>query len=133
MKNLFLIIILFFAINANAQQGFVMMNQNKVEFSNQEKAYKIFDDYLNPIWNQLVDEGMIISYSMMTHAWGDEWNLNYMIITKDHASFLKAWSEGFKRIRSTVPQEKWDELMRYTLEHKDNLYSLRHHYDGKKN
>ena len=98
-----------------------------------KKAYKIFDDYLNPIWNQLVDEGMIISYSMMTHAWGDEWNLNYMIITKDHASFLKAWSEGFKRIRSTVPQEKWDELMRYTLEHKDNLYSLRHHYDGKKN
>ena len=48
MKNLFLIIILFFAINVNAQQGFVMMNQNKVEFSNQGKAYKIFDDYLNP-------------------------------------------------------------------------------------
>ena len=130
MKKLIIILILA-CFNLKAQQGFVMLNQNKVEFANQDKAFKLFDDYLNPVWNQLVDEGMIISYSMMTHAWGDEWNLNYMIITESHEAFLKAWTEGFKRIRSTMPQEKWDELMKYTLEHKDNLYSLRHHYSGK--
>ena len=130
MKKL-LLILMFYCFNANAQKGVVMFNQDKVGFASQGKAYKLFDDYLNPVWNELVDEGMITSYSMMTHAWGDEWNLNYMIVTESHEAFLKAWSEGFKRIRSTMPQEKWDELMKYTLEHKDNLYALRHHYSGK--
>tara|TARA_B100000700_G_scaffold315433_1_gene403480 strand:+ start:6372 stop:6764 length:393 start_codon:yes stop_codon:yes gene_type:complete len=130
MKKIILILMIT-SFNLNAQQGFVMFNQNKVEFANQNKAYKIFDDYFNPVWNQLVDEGMITSYSLMTHGWGDEWNLNYMIVTESHEAFLKAWSEGFKRIRNSMPQEKWNELMKYTLEHKDNLYSLRHHYSGK--
>ena len=121
----------FFCFNATAQNGFVMLNQNKVEFSNQGKAFKLIDEYFTPVWNQLVDEKIIISYSVMTHGWGDEWNLNYMIVTKNHETFLMAWSEGFKRIRNTMPQEKWDELMKYTIEHKDNLYSLRHHYSEK--
>ena len=122
---------MFFYFNVSAQNGFVMLNQNKVEFSNQGKAFKLVDEYFNPVWNQLVDEKMIISYSVMTHAWGDEWNLNYMLVTENHEAFLKAWSEGFKRIRNTMPQEKWNELMKYTIEHKDNLYSLRHHYSSK--
>ena len=130
MKRL-TIIMTFLCFNATAQNGFVMLNQNKVEFSNQGKAFKLVDEYFNPVWNQLVDEKMIISYSVMTHGWGDEWNLNYMIVTENHEAFLKAWSEGFKRIRNTMPQEKWNELMNYTIEHKDNLYSLRHHYSGK--
>tara|TARA_B100001939_G_scaffold317874_1_gene304866 strand:+ start:189 stop:584 length:396 start_codon:yes stop_codon:yes gene_type:complete len=131
MKNVLIVFLITTTFTLKAQQGFVMLNQNKIEFANQGKAYKLFDDYLNPVWNELVDEGMIVSYSMMTHLWGDEWNLNYMIVAESHEAFLKAWSEGFRRIRSTMPQEKWDELMSYTLEHKDNLYSLRHHYSGK--
>ena len=94
------------SFNLNAQQGFVMFNQNKVEFVNQGKAYKLFDDYLNPVWNQLVDEGMIISYSMMTHAWGDEWNLNYMIVTESHEAFLKAWAEGCLLYTSPSPRDR---------------------------
>ena len=122
---------MFYYFNVSAQNGFVMFNQNKVEFSNQGKAFKLIDEYFTPVWNQLVDEKMIISYSVMTHGWGDEWNLNYMIVTENHEAFLKAWGEGFKRIRNTMPQEKWNELMKYTIEHKDNLYSLRHHYSEK--
>ena len=39
MKKI-IIVLMFTCFNLNAQQGFVMFNQNKVEFVNQGKAYK---------------------------------------------------------------------------------------------
>ena len=49
-----------------------MNNDGDLIYKWEEDSYiQIFDDYLNPVWNQLVDEVMIISYSMITHAWGD--------------------------------------------------------------
>jgi hypothetical protein len=116
---------LLFSFTLLAQNGFVMLNQNKVEFANQGKAFKLVDDYFSPVWNDLVNEGKIYSYQVMTHLWGDEWNLNYIIVAESHEKFLSAWSEGFRRIRSSMPPEKWDELFEYTIEHKDNLYNLR--------
>ena len=37
---------MFFYFNVSAQNGFVMLNQNKVEFSNQGKAFKLVDELL---------------------------------------------------------------------------------------
>ena len=125
MKKLINVFTLLFSFTLLAQNGFVMLNQNKVEFANQNKAFKLVDNYFSPVWNDLVNEGKIYSYQVMTHLWGDEWNLNYMIVAESHEKFLQAWSEGFRRIRSSMPPEKWDELFEYTIEHKDNLYKLR--------
>jgi len=116
---------LLISFTLSAQNGFVMLNQNKVEFANQGKAFKLIDDYFSPVWNDLVNEGKLYSYQVMTHLWGDEWNLNYIIVAESHEKFLTAWSEGFRRIRTSMPPEKWDELFEYTIEHKDNLYDLR--------
>ena len=108
-----------------AQNGFVMLHQNKVEFANQGKAFKIVDEYFSPVWNDLVNEGKIYSYQVITHLWGDEWNLNYIIVAESHEKFLSAWSEAIRRVSSSTPPEKIKELSEYTIEHKDNLYNLR--------
>ena len=67
MKKIIFAYTLLFSFTILAQNGFVMLNQNKVEFANQGKAFKLVDDYFSPVWNDLVNEGKIYSYQVMTH------------------------------------------------------------------
>ena len=46
----------------------------------------------------MVDEGTINAWGIVTHNWGDEWNWNWYMFTKDHATFVSAWNEFVSRI-----------------------------------
>lgn len=129
MKKLFLLF-MFLTTSLVAQEGFVMFNMNKIEFENTGKAFAIVDEFMSPTWDALVDEGMISSYEVFTHAWGDSFNLCFVIKAESHEAFLKAWDTGITRLKEKMPDEKWAEYASYVMEHKDNLYSLRHHYDS---
>jgi hypothetical protein len=57
-----------------------------------------WEEYWLPVFQELVDEGMIDASGTYYHLWGDEWNVNWYIVSEDVPAFLDAYQEGFRRI-----------------------------------
>jgi hypothetical protein len=104
------------------EELFFVLNQAQISMTDMPKAWDIWKQ-ATTVLQELKDEGLLVEFGLLQHAWGDEWNWNFYMITKDHASFLKAWDEYITRVR-----EKYPDLVRDWLAmvkaHKDNMYSL---------
>jgi hypothetical protein len=81
-----------------------------------------WQEYWLPVFQELVDEGMIDTSGIYYHMWGDEWNVNWYTVSKDIPSFLAAYEEGFRRIGERYPEAP--EILDYCTEHKDGFYQL---------
>ncbi len=103
---------------------FLSMNQNKIAMTDFDKFDEI-DRKTEPILNDLMSEGLLLGYGRLDHAWGDEWNLNYYMIAKDHVTYLKAWQEYLRRINEQFP-EMSNQFLSMVNAHKDNMYFMRH-------
>ena len=79
----------------------------------------------------LVDEGKLINFGMLGHGWGDEWNLNYFMTAKNQDELIKAFGKGFSEAIKAMGPEKWKKMKGMIMEHKDNLYDVRHYHDKK--
>jgi hypothetical protein len=105
--------------------SFLMFNQSQIP-GEQVSAYNhLVDSLMRPVMNALVDEGLVATWGYLNHAWGDEWNWAWFMYTKDHAAFLKAWSEVVKRV-ADADSTSWSQLTKPVKRHRDNLYHLRH-------
>ncbi|MCH7639514.1 MAG: hypothetical protein IH855_08640, partial [Bacteroidetes bacterium] len=58
-----------------------------------------------PIWQELVNEGMIISSGILRHWWGDEWNLVTVIVAADEAAVITANDEFGSRFDDLYPDD----------------------------
>lgn len=114
----------------NQQPGTLVLSQNMVPMGDVFKVNKIVDSVFAPILNGLADEGKIIGWGQLNHAWGDEWNINFYYIAKDMDSFHKFWSEYVKKVEEKHPGV-FGSTVKYFQAHKDNIYSIRHIYRGK--
>lgn len=88
-----------------------------------------------PVYQALVDEGVIISWGTYWHEWADEWNFHIYTVAEDKASFFEAFAEAGRRIGEIVEEEgTWDDQQlsmeadwivgEYCTEHKDGIYLL---------
>jgi len=134
MKNLLKILavslVFVFATNIVAQEAetpLLVVSSQKVKMTDMGKVNKLFNEKIAPILNGFVDEGMLYSWGLFTHAWGDEWNSNVWYVAKDMESFNKFWDEYVKRI-GEQQKEAWAELRGYIVEHKDNMYTIQNQY-----
>lgn len=109
----------------------LVFSQNKVQMADMGKANKMIDEIFAPILNQLVDEGMLLGWGQLNHAWGDEWNLNFWYSAKDVGSFHKFWKEYVKRASEKHP-EAFGNVVKMFQAHKDNIYTEVQSYSGKK-
>lgn len=102
-------------------RSFVMMNQHQCD--DMAGVMDMMSTTIGPVLDELDEEEIIFTWGVMTHAWGDEWNFNWYMITENHAGFVTAWSEFVSRVTERDPDwfEKFDPMCR---EHKDNLYTL---------
>jgi hypothetical protein len=124
-----LVILIFAAGSVQAQEAenpTLIVSSQKVKMSDMGAANKIVKDKISPILNGLVDEGMLFSWGVFTHAWGDEWNFNVWYVAKDMAAFNTFWDEYMKRLEQE--KEAWAELRGYIQEHKDNIYQINNQY-----
>lgn len=128
MKPSFFFLLVLFATSSSAQT--MMMNYNKVHYKDQTKAYTLFETYFVPEFDKMVDQGKISNFGLLGHGWGDEWNMNYFITAKTQQELMHTFSEVFKATRQSMGAEKWNEFMALIVEHKDNLYDVRHYHDG---
>jgi hypothetical protein len=110
----------------------VVLQQNMVPLVQMGRYIEITNEYWAPGFDKLVDEGKLIKWSYMTHAWGDEWNIVVRYVAKDFATFLKAWGEGYKSFTESAPEEVRDEFGGMHTAHKDNIYTGQYYYDGNK-
>jgi len=111
----------------NDERPLLITSFNMVQMSDMGKVNKMVDSVFAPILNELVNEGFLNSWGQFTHAWGDEWNLNFWYIVKDMTSFDKFWDEYVTRVNKKNPGS-FANTTKYFQAHKDNIYSIRSQY-----
>ena len=110
----------------------VVVSENMIPLTKMSRYMEITNEYWAPGLDKLVDEGKLLNWSYMTHAWGDEWNIVVRYVAKDFATFEKAWGEGYKSFTESAPEEVISEIMGMVSAHKDNIYTGQYYYDGNK-
>ena len=106
----------------------MVISQNKVVFSKMKEYQELMEKHWNPVFDKLVDEGKLNEVGSLSHSWGDEWNVVGYYKAKDLASFEKAWSEGYKKFTDNTPQNVRNRITAMIIEHKDNIYQIKHSY-----
>ncbi len=114
-----------------SQAQIMVVSQNKVVFSKMKEYHELMEKHWNPVFDKLVDEGKLDEVGTLTHAWGDEWNVVGYYKAKDLASFEKAWSEGYEKFAENTPQNVRNRITSMIMEHKDNIYQLKHSHTRK--
>lgn len=125
-----LIIFIFVAGNISAQSSehpLLVVSSNKVNMADIGKVNQAFDSLFAPILKELVDEGMIYSYGLFNHSWGDEWNVHTWYVAKDLTAFDKFWNEFTDRASKRHPGA-FGKIVKYFQAHKDNIYTIRDQY-----
>lgn len=113
----------------NSETGITVVSYFKCYDASLSKAVEMYKDVNAPHINKLVDDGKLMSWGILTHYWGDEWNLISYFIAKDLATFEKAYSEAVEATMEENPDamDKWRSMC---SEHKDNIYSNAYNYSG---
>jgi hypothetical protein len=70
----------------------------------------------------LVEQGKLINWGVLTHAWGDEYNWNTFYVAESHSKFLEAWDEFIKKVIENDP-DAMDIIDDWCWEHKDSIYT----------
>jgi len=73
-----------------------------------------------PIWQDLVNEGMIESHGTLRHWWGDEWNLVSVMVAADVAAVVAANAEFGSRFNDLYPDD--DTFITNCPRHRDVFY-----------
>lgn len=74
-----------------------------------------------PIWQELVDEGMVDSYGHFFHAWASEWNVGIYTVADDIEAVLAATEEFGNRMQERHPNAN-DGLNQACPAHRDGFY-----------
>jgi hypothetical protein len=105
-----------------AQGPTVVLSQNKCDYRELENLNQTMAEISGPILNNLVDQGKLLSWGVLQHGWGDEWNWNIYYVAKDHITFLNAWNEYITQVSEDDPRFQSNFFSR-CFEHKDAIYS----------
>jgi len=76
-----------------------------------------------PIAQEMVEDGTILNWGMMTHAWGDEWNVLYYVGIPDGTPFMETAGALGMAQREAFGEESKARFLENCTEHKDNIYT----------
>lgn len=130
MRYLLLSTLLLLPLRATAQEtdppepSFFMMNQHKCLPGEMGQVRELAETAMQPVLEELSNEGLILGWGVLEHAWGDEWNWNFYILAESHTAFLEAWSEFGSRMEERRPNFYEGELGQWCTEHRDNIYRI---------
>lgn len=104
------------------QPGVVSVRYFQCPFDTQGEAVRRLNTEWRSVVEELIDEGELLDYGILTHAWGDEWNVLDYFVAEDLVSFHEAFAEAFDRIQERVPEEQDPPFGELCPAHKDNIY-----------
>jgi hypothetical protein len=76
-----------------------------------------------PIWDELVDEGMVMSAGTFIHAWADEWNVGIYTVAPSIQAVLDFNEEAARRYDERYPDAE-DVFGPACPKHRDNFYGM---------
>lgn len=77
-----------------------------------------------PIWNALVDEGMVTEYGFIFHWWADEWNVGIYTIAPTLQAIIDASDEAGNRIEAQYGENAPSAMGTHCPHHRDGFYTL---------
>ena len=109
----------------------VVMRYFQCEMGETGDAIDVLNGQWRSIMNDLEEEGMIQGYGILTHSWGDEWNLVDWFAAESMISFQEAWSEALRRMNEADPEMEGYAVFTEACDaHKDNIYQIVHPPEG---
>ena len=106
-----------------AQPGVVVVSYNKCAMDAPAKIDSIGALAFYPALDELVREGRLLGWGVLTHGWGDEWNYVIYYTATTTPAFHSAWGELVQRVQRRRPTFLAD-FAAHCSEHKDNIYSV---------
>ena len=123
MKKFFpTLLAMLFCSTIMAQSVTVVLSQNKCKSNKISELKKMMEENGAPILNDLVDQGKLLNWGVLTHAWGDEHNWNVFYVAESHSKFLEAWDEFISRVMENDPDAN-EKIGEICWEHKDSIYT----------
>ena len=116
------LVIMLFCSTLMAQTVTVVLSQNKCKSNKISELRKMMEENGAPILNDLVEQGKLINWGVLTHAWGDEHNWNVFYVAESHSKFLEAWDEFITRVMENDPDAN-EKIGDICWEHKDSIYT----------
>lgn len=77
-----------------------------------------------PIWNALVDEGMVESYGYFFHWWADEWNVGIYTIAPTIQAIIDASDEAGERLTAQYGENAPSAMGDACPHHRDGFYTI---------
>ena len=77
-----------------------------------------------PIWNALVDEGMVESFGYIFHWWADEWNVGIYTIAPTIQAILDASDEAGERMEAQYGDNATPVMDAECPHHRDGFYTM---------
>lgn len=81
------------------------------------------EDRVIPVWDELVDEGMVESAGYIFHSWADEWNVGIYTIGADIPAIIAAQDEAGRRLEERYPDAE-SSFAEACPEHRDGFYTF---------
>jgi hypothetical protein len=105
------------------QPGAVVVSYNKCAVDAVGRVDSTAALAFYPVLDELVREGRLLGWGVLTHAWGDEWNYIIYYTATNAAAFHSAYDEAIRRVRQRRPTFMTD-FAPHCTDHKDNIYGV---------
>ena len=112
---------------AETRANLIVMRYFECELGETGDAVAVLNGQWRQIMDDLEEEGMIQGYGILTHGWGDEWNLMDWFAVENMHAFHTAWSEALSRMNAADPDGEGVAVFTEACDrHKDNMWQIVH-------
>lgn len=80
--------------------GVVVVSHNKCGLDKVARVDSLSAQAIYPVLDEVVREGRLLSWGVLTHSWGDEWNYVIYYTATNVSAFHSAWAEIIRVARS---------------------------------
>jgi hypothetical protein len=103
--------------------GVIVVSFNKCRLDAVARLDSLGTRAFYPALDEVVREGRMLGWGVLTHNWGDEWNFVIYYTAANVTAFHGAFAEAVRRTNQRTPNFMTD-LSSMCTEHKDNIYSV---------
>ncbi len=105
------------------QPGLIVLSQNICPYENVPKLRAMLDSLFAPVLDELVEDGRLLGWALLSNWWGDDWNWNISYTAESHDAFLTFWNAYVNQLSARSPG--WnEEVVALCSEHKDMFYTV---------
>lgn len=107
------------------QPGVVVIRYFQCDMGRTGEAIEMLNTTWREVVESVIEDGMLIDYGILTHNWGDEWNLMDYFVAENSIAFHEGWNEALSRIQERDPEGTgFETFTDICTRHKDNMWGV---------